>query len=352
MLFFDIEATGTDPSSDRIVELAVLRVDGPEAPGQEGGSGGAGGAGGRTGSGGTQGAGGRETAGEAPGAGGGEADAGPSGAGGSESSKGQLGLWQDPGPRAGGPSGGPESDSGSDAAPGSGSDAIPGAREGSGPERERGDVYLQRFDPGRPIPPEATAVHGITDEDVEGEPRFEDRAGEIQRMFRDEVLCGYNIRRYDTLILDAELRRAGQPGLDLGQVREVDLYRVWREVEPRSLASAVRRYLGRDHDGAHTAEADAGVLPPLMRAMARVHGLDMGDLLRLSRKPDEVDRARRLRVQDGEVVFNFGLHEGEPIRDHEDYLDWMLSRDFPEETKERIRRLRDRGYRLEEGRPE
>src|SRR5690606_5341836 len=42
----------------------------------------------------------------------------------------------------------------------------------------QGDVLerVRRFDPGCPIPPEATAVHGIGDDDVRGEPPFARRA--------------------------------------------------------------------------------------------------------------------------------------------------------------------------------
>lgn len=215
------------------------------------------------------------------------------------------------------------------------------------PSESQDEPYVQRFNPGVPIPPAATAVHGITDGEVAGCPPFDMEAERVQRMFEGEVLCGFNIRKYDTLLLDAELRRAGQPGFDLARVQEVDLYRVWREMEPRSLASAVRRYLGREHEGAHSALGDARVLIPLLEAMREAHGLGREDLLRASRKPDEVDRAGRFRIRDGEVVFTFGVHEGELLREHPDYLDWMLRRDFPEDTKRAIRRLRNRDFRPE-----
>ena len=35
------------------------------------------------------------------------------------------------------------------------------------------EVKTRRINPGMPIPPAATAVHKITDEDVKDEPRFE-----------------------------------------------------------------------------------------------------------------------------------------------------------------------------------
>lgn len=218
------------------------------------------------------------------------------------------------------------------------------------PETEPGELVLL-FDPGVPIPPGASAVHGIRDEDVRGEPRFADRAEEIQRLFRGRRLCGYNSRSFDTPFLDAALRRSGQAGLDLRSVEEVDLYRVWTAVEPgdgpgdRTLQAAVERHLGRLHLDAHGAAGDAGVLVELMEAMQEIHGLSPERMLDLSDPPEEVDRAGKLRLDGGEVVFAFGRHQGEPVGTHEDYLDWMLGADFPEDTKRIIRRLRRNGYR-------
>ncbi len=223
------------------------------------------------------------------------------------------------------------------------------ALEGS----EGRSVYAGRFHPGIPIPAAAARVHGITDDAVRDCPRFPDEAASLQRLFEGRVLCGYNIRRFDTPLLDAELRRAGQPGLGLATVREIDLYRVWSELEPggwpggRTLAAAVARFLGRSHGNAHASDADAGVLPALLEAMAAEHDLAEERLLALSRPGWEVDRAGKLRRDGEEVVFDFGRHRGEPVGRHADYVDWILRSDFPEDTKRVLRSLRDGGWRLE-----
>src|SRR5690554_2122410 len=61
-----------------------------------------------------------------------------------------------------------------------------------------GDVMerVRRFNPGIPIPPEATAVHGITDADVADEPPFARRARALANLLDDADLAGFNIRRY------------------------------------------------------------------------------------------------------------------------------------------------------------
>jgi len=204
----------------------------------------------------------------------------------------------------------------------------------------------ERCHPGRPIPARATAVHGIGDADVAHCDPFARHAERIQKMLDGAVLLGYNSRRYDTVLLDAELRRAGEPGLDLASVPEIDLFRVWSESERRTLEMAVQRFLGHGLDDAHSALADAEALVPLVKAMQRTWGLEDHDLLDLSRPRGEVDRSGRLRVNEaGQVVFGFGKHAGEPVRDHPDYVDWMLTADFSADTLDALRRLRESGWR-------
>jgi DNA polymerase-3 subunit epsilon len=207
-------------------------------------------------------------------------------------------------------------------------------------------LFNERIDPGVPISVQASEIHGITNADVAHCARFDHHAPFLQKLIHDAVLVGYGSRRYDTLIVDAELRRANQPGVNLRTVQEIDLLRVWVESEPRTLESAVERFLGHSHDDAHGALPDAQVIPALLRAMSQRWGYEVYDLVHKSRPADEVDRARRFRLTPGgEVVFNFGKHAGESVRLHDDYLEWMLSGDFPPDTCQAIRHLRSNDWR-------
>ena len=100
--------------------------------------------------------------------------------------------------------------------------------------------------------------------------------------------------------------------VDLAAVREIDVYRVWREQEPRSLTGAVRRFLGRELVGAHDALQDARATAEVSRALAELFGLTPEDLLRLSKPPWEVDRAGKFRrdAETGAVCFGFGRLRG------------------------------------------
>ena len=65
------------------------------------------------------------------------------------------------------------------------------------------------LNPGVPIPPETTAIHGITDEIVASCPTFADCAREIYAFFDGCDLSGFNADRFDIPCLEEEFARLG-----------------------------------------------------------------------------------------------------------------------------------------------
>src|SRR5437868_15338573 len=59
----------------------------------------------------------------------------------------------------------------------------------------------RRVNPGTPIPPSATAVHGITDEDVAGCPPLRAIAPRLARVPRDCDLAGFPLRTFHLPVL-------------------------------------------------------------------------------------------------------------------------------------------------------
>lgn len=66
-----------------------------------------------------------------------------------------------------------------------------------------------RLNPTIPIPPEASAIHGITNEDVKNLPTFKEVAREYAKLFEGADLAGFNIMRFDLPLLVEEFLRAG-----------------------------------------------------------------------------------------------------------------------------------------------
>ena len=64
-----------------------------------------------------------------------------------------------------------------------------------------------RLNPGIPIPPESTLIHGITDEMVANEPKFKDKARNIYNFLKGCDLAGFNSDRFDIPLLVEELLR-------------------------------------------------------------------------------------------------------------------------------------------------
>ncbi len=214
--------------------------------------------------------------------------------------------------------------------------------------------------PERPIPPQATAVHGIRDEDVRDAPTFAQLRSEVEEMFKEADLAGFNSIRFDLPLLQAELKRAGG-FLDLRGVRHLDAMRIFHAMEPRDLSAACRFYCDRELTGAHNALADVNATLDVLDAqLARYQELprDLDELHRFC-NPDEgkyLDRKRKLIwTDDGEAMFTFGkfnnrtLQEVCALPDGRSYLEWILTKDFGEDLKAILREALDGVFPKREG---
>jgi DNA polymerase-3 subunit epsilon len=210
----------------------------------------------------------------------------------------------------------------------------------------QGDVLekVRRFNPGIPIPPDATAVHGITDADVADEAPFCARARALADMLEDCDLAGFNIRRFDLGMIIAEFARC-DIRFELEGRRIIDMQNIFHREEPRDLSAAARFYLGREHEEAHTALGD-------IRTSAAVLSAQLGRYPKLPRDLDglhaycqehfslrtEVDRWFG-GAEDGRV-FRRGKHAGraldEVARTEPDYLRWMMGAEDMDEDVVRL----------------
>jgi len=198
----------------------------------------------------------------------------------------------------------------------------------------QGDVLerVRRFNPGIPIPAEATAIHGITDADVADELPFCRTARNLVGILEGCDLAGFNIKRFDLHMLIHELRRCGVE-FSLSGRRVLDMQTIFHREERRDLSAAARYYLGREHEEAHSALGD-------IRTSAAVLAAQLGKYPHVPRDLDglhayceefapfrtEVDRW--FTSADEGRRFLRGKHKGKALadvaREAPDYLHWML----------------------------
>jgi DNA polymerase-3 subunit epsilon len=196
-----------------------------------------------------------------------------------------------------------------------------------------------RLNPGVPIPAEASGIHGIYDADVAGQPRFRDIAASLQAFLAGSDLAGFNLRRFDLRLLQAEFQRAGLFWSLEGR-SIIDAMEIFHRYERRDLAAAVGFYLGRPHDGAHSASADVLAAAQVLDAMlGRYADLPRTvDALHMRfQDPNAVDGDRRFVRVGGEIRMNFGPHRGQPLavvaQVNPGFLRWMLGQDFQDDAK-------------------
>lgn len=208
------------------------------------------------------------------------------------------------------------------------------------------ESFTYRINPGMPIPADATAVHGITDEDVKDCPTFKEMAKKIAADFKGADLAGYNSARFDLPMLAEEFLRA-DIDIDLSTRKMVDVQTIFHKKEQRTLSAAYKFYCKADLTDAHAAMADTQATYEILKAQLDVYPdlkNDMAFLADYTCTSKNVDFAGRIVYNDkGVEVINFGKYKGQPVADvlqnDPGYYGWIMGADFPLTTKQAFTRL-------------
>jgi len=204
------------------------------------------------------------------------------------------------------------------------------------------DKYVKRVNPGMPIPPDSTAIHGIKDEDVKDAPLFKHIAHDLFNWMKGSDLGGYNSNKFDIPLLAEEFLRVGI-AVDFTVRMMVDAQQIFFKMEARTLAAAYQFYCGKELTNAHSAEADIEATIEVLEAQLdryQALGTEVKKLHEVSNAEPMVDYARRMVMKDGHPIFNFGKYKGRKVEDvfndEPQYYDWMMQADFPLHTKQKI----------------
>jgi DNA polymerase-3 subunit epsilon len=209
------------------------------------------------------------------------------------------------------------------------------------------EMRTYRINPEMPIPPQATAVHGISDEDVADKPTFKSLANELNNFLKECDFGGFNSNKFDFPMLVEEFYRTGIE-FEVEKRRFIDAQRIFHFKEPRNLKAAYKFYCDMDLENAHSAEADTMATWAVLKAqIERYEDLpnEIDGLHRMSGQNNLADLAGRfIKNEQEEILFNFGKHKGKTVKqvlkDEPGYYKWMMDGDFAQQTKNVLTRIR------------
>ena len=209
------------------------------------------------------------------------------------------------------------------------------------PDGSRED-FQSRVNPGMPIPPRVSEITGITDADVKEAPPFKAIAAKVLEFIGDADLGGFNVERFDLVILERELFEAGAKFPWRGRAI-YDAQRIYHLHEKRDLTAAYQFYCGKVLTNSHTAMGDTEATLEILRSQVERYGdakLGVESLrdFKYERMDDYFDEEKKFRWWNGELFPVFGKYARrkslrEIAKEEPGYLDWILKQDFTEQVK-------------------
>ena len=218
------------------------------------------------------------------------------------------------------------------------------------------------INPGIPIGEEATAVHGITADDLRDKPTFQQVGHQIYDFIGDADLGGYNSARFDIPMLTEEFARIGIQ-LDMSKRRQIDVQRIFYKMEPRTLRAAMQFYCGQVLSDAHDAMADVRATVEVFKGQLNMYENtnlvdedgnitekpirnDIQALHEFTNDLKTLDATQKLKLNaKGEVCFNFGKYQDQPvaevIKKEKAYGHWILNKEFSSQVKQIVKGIMD-----------
>ncbi len=209
----------------------------------------------------------------------------------------------------------------------------------------------RRINPEMHIPEEASAIHGILDEDVKDCPTFKEVAKSLAAQIEGCDLAGYNSNRFDIPLLAEEFIRAGVD-IDFSKRKFIDIQTIFHKKEQRTLSAALKFYCDKELEDAHSAEADTKATYEILKAqLDRYDDLknDMEFLADYSTFTNNVDFAGRIVYNEKkEEIINFGKYKGrlvtEVLKSDPGYYGWIMQGDFSLHTKKVLTNIKLREF--------
>ncbi|MEA3398828.1 MAG: 3'-5' exonuclease [Patescibacteria group bacterium] len=194
------------------------------------------------------------------------------------------------------------------------------------------------------ISPEAASVHGIRNRDVKDKPKFKEVAQNLWDIFNDCYYGGFNIINFDLMILRREFIRAGM-SFEYEVKRIIDSKKIYDYFAPSTIGSAYEYYCRKKFYDGHNAVLHAETATSiLIKQLEKYHKLlnkEFLEKIHNTRKDSLLYSTRKFYWLNGEAFFAFSKYKNQPIseiaRKDPKFLEWILSSDFSNKTKNVVR---------------
>lgn len=173
--------------------------------------------------------------------------------------------------------------------------------------------FEKLVNPGRPIPPEATAIHHITNEMVASAPSFAQVGAEfIEFCEGDVVLIAHNNENFDLPFIRNEFERHALQMPSWKVLDSLKWARRYRPDLPRHTLQFLREIYGIPQNNAHRALDDVITLHQLFSYL--IDDLSIDDVYSLLNRPRAMQH------------MPFGKHQGQPLSQiPRAYVLWLAS---------------------------
>lgn len=175
-------------------------------------------------------------------------------------------------------------------------------------ERDRSKSWF--INPKKPIPPEATAIHNITDAMVKDAPTFDVVAQEmVEFLDGDVALVAHNNLSFDKRFLEAEFKNSNVSLPDYQYIDTLHWARKYRPDLPKHTLQYLREIYDIEANQAHRALDDVIVLHKVFSKM-------IDDL--------SCDRVIELLKKKSDKTMPWGKHQGKELKDvPKGYIQWL-----------------------------
>lgn len=194
------------------------------------------------------------------------------------------------------------------------------------------------FNPIIEVEEDAYKLHNLSNDFLGKYKTFREKSDEVFSFFKDCDLAGYNIIQFDIPMLTEEFLNSSKP-FNPFKVNIIDGFKIIRHFETLKLEDVYKRYFDEEIEDVHSANSDTVAVKKIIQKQMDIYNLgnveEISNLLRSNDKGHNfLDFGGVFYESKGEYYFGKGKNKNNLVRNHIDYLNWILEKsDFPKGIK-------------------